>query len=698
MLKSLKSKIAVPILGLLFTLVGFVAVHMSINTANRVNTFAEERMDAAILSVRAYLDAYERKTRMAAMAIGDSAGLIRRIDDGDRAEIWRYLAERKEMLGMDALIVANHDGITLARSHMRDSYGDDVTGVPSVAAGLRGEVLTLYTPTPTAPMVMTTSSPIMDGDRFLGSVVANFDVGMDHFLDGIYERFAVDAMVFVGNTSVASTIIDPQTGRRAVGIVADPAVVAAVLQRGESFPPLLNGDRAPFRQPLAGAPYLAYYFPLHGADGRPVGMFFLGISQELAIATTAASRFNTIIICLVVVIVMTAVMLVLVTRILKPIRMLTDAIDGAANGDLTKRLPELGNDEIARASRSFNATMEELRKMIGAIKQQAGKLSEIGNDLASNMSHTASAMNQITANIKSVRGRVMNQSASVTQTNATMEQVNQNIGKLNSNVERQSGAVSESASALEQVIANIQSVTQTLVKNAANVENLKEASETGRSSLQNVLADIQEISRESEGLLNINAVMENIASQTNLLSMNAAIEAARAGESGKGFAVVAGEIRKLAESSSEQSRTIGEVLKKISESITKITGSTDNVMNRFEAIDQGVRTVAEQEEVIRHAMEEQSQGSRQVLQASGQVGDITQLVKGGALEMREGSKEVIQESKNLERATQEITNGINEMASGTEEVNKAVNSVNDLSGRNRENISTLVNAVSKFKV
>ncbi|MCL2192541.1 MAG: methyl-accepting chemotaxis protein, partial [Treponema sp.] len=611
---------------------------MSVNTANRVNTFAEERMDAAILSVRAYLDAYEHKTRMAAMAIGDSAGLIRRIDAGDRTEIWRYLAERKELLGMDAIIVADHNGITLARSHMQHSYGDDVTGVPSVAAGLRREVLTLYTPTPTAPMVMTTSSPIMDGDRFLGSVVANFDVGMNHFLDRIYDQFAVDAMVFVGNTSVSSTIINPETGQRAVGLVADPGIVAAVVQRGGSIR---------LRQDLVGAPYIAYYFPLRGADGNPIGMFFMGISQELAIATTAASRRNTIVICIVIIIVMTSVMLLIVSRILKPIRLLTDAIDGAADGDLTKRLPELGKDEIAKASRSFNVTMEELRKMIGAIKQQAGKLSEIGNDLASNMSQTASAMNQITANIQSVKGRVMNQSASVTETNATMEQVNVNIGKLNGNVERQTGAVSQAASALEQVMANIQSVTQTLVKNAANVESLKEASETGKVSIQDVVSDIQEIARESEGLLNINAVMENIASQTNLLSMNAAIEAARAGESGKGFAVVAGEIRKLAESSSEQSKTIGEVLKKISESITKITRSTDNVLNRFEAINQGVKTVADQEEVIRNAMEEQAQGSRQVLSASGQVNDITQQVKGGALEMREGSKEVIQESKNL---------------------------------------------------
>ena len=382
----------------------------------------------------------------------------------------------------------------------------------------------------------------------------------------------------------------------------------------------------------------------------------------------------------------------------RPIALLTKALDDVANGDLTKRLPEQSEDEVGQASRSYNLSMEEFRKMISAIKSKAGTLAEIGTNLASNMAETAAAMNEIAANIQSIKGRVMNQSASVTQTNATMEQVTGNINKLSGQVERQTGAVSQASSALEEMMANIQSVTTTLVKNVENVRELQESSETGRNSLQEVAADIQDIAKESEGLLEINSVMENIASQTNLLSMNAAIEAAHAGESGRGFAVVADEIRKLAESSSEQSKTIGVVLKKIKESMDKITRSTDNVLNKFEAIDTGVKTVAEQEEAIRRAMEEQSHGSKQVLQASGQVGDITQQVRGGSIEMLEGSKEVIQESKNLERVTQEITNGINEMAVGAEQVNKAVNTVNELTGKTKENISTLVQSVSGFRV
>jgi len=209
--------------------------------------------------------------------------------------------------------------------------------------------------------------------------------------------------------------------------------------------------------------------------------------------------------------------------------------------------------------------------------------------------------------------------------------------RLNGQLETQSAAITESSAAIEQMIANTRSVNNTLSRNAQNVKELQEAAVVGQSGLNEVATDFKEIARESESLLEINSVMQNIASQTNLLSMNAAIEAAHAGESGRGFAVVADEIRKLAESSSRQSKTIGGVLKKIKGSIDKITKSTDNVMNKFEAIDGGVKTVAEQENGILNAMAEQSAGSTQIMQAIAQVNDITGQVKEDARQMVEAA-------------------------------------------------------------
>jgi methyl-accepting chemotaxis protein len=426
----------------------------------------------------------------------------------------------------------------------------------------------------------------------------------------------------------------------------------------------------------------------------------IGTSEAVILEEVNAMTWFTVLVTVITVILAGILIYLGISSITKPIVQvaltLKDISEG--EGDLTKTLHAPTKDEIGDLARYFNQTLEKIKSLVITIKEQSIALFDIGNDLASNMTETAAAVNEITATVQSIKGRVINQAASVTETNATMEQITDNIDKLNGHIDRQTESVSQSSAAVEQMLATIQSVTQTLIKNADNVKNLSEASEIGRSGLQEVATDIQEIARESAGLLEINAVMETIASQTNLLSMNAAIEAAHAGEAGKGFAVVADEIRKLAESSAEQSKTIATVLKKIKESIDKITLSTDAVLNKFAAIDSGVTTVSDQEAHIRNAMEEQGTGSKQILEAIGQLHDITQLVKNGSLEMLEGSREVIQESRQLERVTQEINAGMSEMASGAAQINVAVDQVNVISGQNKEKITMLVQEVSRFKI
>jgi methyl-accepting chemotaxis protein len=364
----------------------------------------------------------------------------------------------------------------------------------------------------------------------------------------------------------------------------------------------------------------------------------------------------------------------------------------------TKRIAVINNDEIGIMGTLFNQTLDKISALVLLIKDQTINLSNVGEELTDNMNQTSKVVTEITGNIKKIKGQVLTQSEAATDTTATMGEVVENISHLNTSVEAQTESVSQSSSAVEEMLANIKSVTNTLMQNAENVKNLNKAAELGKASIEEVSQDIQGIAKESEGLLEINAVMENIASQTNLLSMNAAIEAAHAGETGKGFAVVAGEIRKLAESSTAQSKTISTVLKKIKSSIDKINRSTSSVLEKFQDIDKEVRIVSDLESNIRSAMEEQSEGSKQILQAISHLQDTTSQVKDGSEKMLKDSHKVIKESESLAEATKEINEGVNEIASGADYINSAVERVHVISNDNKEHIGTLSKEVEKFKV
>jgi methyl-accepting chemotaxis protein len=520
-------------------------------------------------------------------------------------------------------------------------------------------------------------------------------------IDRISASLGIAATIFVregGDYKRITTSIRDASGQRAVNTMLGTSSAAyGTVNAGRLFIGEAN---------ILGKSHFAGYQPFFAGNSKDIiGILFVGIeisSIEEAVTDGIYSNILIMIGIALAILLVTVLLNTFVFRqvIVRPIhttiKMLKDISEG--EGDLTKRLAINSRDEIGDMAAYFNLTLDKIKTLVAVIKGQSVSLMNIGKELAVNMTESAAAVNQITANIQNIKKQVIDQSAGITETNSTMEQITAHIERLNEHIKKQSSSVSQSSSAIEETLANIQSVTQTLVNNTGNVKALAAASEAGRSSLQEVVGDIQEIARESEGLMEINGVMQNIASQTNLLSMNAAIEAAHAGEAGRGFAVVADEIRKLAESSGKQSKTISTVLKKIVGSIKKIDNSTNMVLQKFEAMDLGVRTVSAQEDHIRNAMEEQNAGSKQILDAITQLNSINEVVRSESVEMLTGSREVINESRKLEGVTRHLSDRINEMSAGAEQINTTISNVNTISGENKESINSLVREVERFKV
>ena len=385
---------------------------------------------------------------------------------------------------------------------------------------------------------------------------------------------------------------------------------------------------------------------------------------------------------------------------IKPINVVVNALKDIAHGegDLTVRLPLVGNDEITDLSQYFNQTISKIGASVKVVGESSIQMTSVGNELASNMTETASAVQQISANIDGVKQQALTQAASVTETAATIEEIIRTIKQLNASIENQSASVAESSAAIEEMVSNIASITQTLGRTDDVIKTLASATADGRETITAAGTVTQRIAEESGGLLEASNVIQHIASQTNLLAMNAAIEAAHAGEAGKGFAVVADEIRKLAEESSAQGKTITETLKILSGEISTLSESAKVADEKFNIIFNLSDQVKNMSQRLMEAMREQENGSREVLTAIRDINTVTNQVNDGSAEMLRGGENVAQEMQKLDELTRVISDSMNEMASGAVQIRNAVTEVNEITQKNKVSIENLSNEVKKFKV
>ena len=302
--------------------------------------------------------------------------------------------------------------------------------------------------------------------------------------------------------------------------------------------------------------------------------------------TVNTLRFSMIIVGIIILTITAIITYFIAYKMVAPVKLTVSALKDIAQGegDLTLRLPVKGNDEITDLSEYFNEMISKIGTSVRGINEHTKVMERIGETLSSDMTETTSAVNEISSNIDGVKQQTLTQAASVTETAGTVREIITTVNKLNGSIETQSDSVSQSSAAVEEMVANIASITNSLEKSDNMVKALAAATSEGKSTLLTSNTVTQKIADESGGLIEASSVIQNIASQTNLLAMNAAIEAAHAGEAGKGFAVVADEIRKLAEESSAQGKTITDTLKKLSDDIKGLSDSSKIVEEKFNAI------------------------------------------------------------------------------------------------------------------
>lgn len=341
----------------------------------------------------------------------------------------------------------------------------------------------------------------------------------------------------------------------------------------------------------------------------------------------------------------------------------------SGNADLTKRISiNATSTELHLIQDSFNEFITKLQSIVTNIKESDSKLKEVSINMAGSAKKTNTSIQSITKNIDTVTEGVENQAENVDKTRKATEEVSKNIEELSSLITEQIESVNIASSEVEELIKSIGSVNGSVENIASSFTALDKSAQDGIKKQEAVNSNVEDILEESNNLVEANEAISSIASQTNLLAMNAAIEASHAGEAGKGFGVVAGEIRKLSETSSFQSKSIGDNLTKMKDLITRMVSASKDSSTSFLSVQHKIQEIANQMQSIKGAVNSQNEGSTRISEALSTMKENTDRVNKRGTLMKDSSENITKEVESLTKTTANIKDKVMNIATNTSDI------------------------------
>lgn len=423
-------------------------------------------------------------------------------------------------------------------------------------------------------------------------------------------------------------------------------------------------------------------------------------SFEIAEIISSLEKRNKIfnIIFSIIIIAVSAFLIAYITqKILLRIKKLHSLSSSLAQKDFTVEIKEEGRDELRSLMQNISNMKNQLKDFFAAVKSSAALAADSGNEIKEVSGQVTESTYQIDANVGQIANEFDEIAESVKNTLDALEKMGIQVETLVINNSTQTKSVEEMEKALGNVVESLGLINKTAQERTAATQKMQDIMKNGGEKISATSSLLQDVTAQLDEVKSVVTIINSVAHQTNLLSMNAAIEASHAGEAGSGFAVVADEIRNLAEETSENARRISGVVKNIVEAVSQADDASTKAKESFEEVSGNTEEVINSLKEITKEIDGINSEMNQINSKSEDTAISADKINGFCVDLAQKQDLVTKETKNMKALVEETQESLNKIKSETGDILQRVTRVDEISKANTGNMNELENMLKEFK-